>query len=208
MSLRFSHRWGLVLLSLGASFALGFLGIGNLLQASVLNPYVDASSYEEVTVAYHLKINDIVNAHLKKLTADGATPDVSYPGSPDNCSEDNVSTFCLAVRMNAEYDLFKAEMLKRTDEFEPLESGTYLDQAINADRSRGESIEREINNAALAMDLLLSGYNQIQVVYPVHRELGTLFQNLEAFRDELANTRDIVEKFPARFNDAVTLECQ
>ncbi len=208
MPLRFSHRWGLVLLSLGASFALGFLGVGGLLQASVLNPYVDAQSYEEVTVAYHLKINDMVNAHLKKLTAEGATPDVSYPGSPDNCSEDNVSTFCLAVRMNSEYDLFKTEMLKRTDEFEPLENGTYLDQAINADRSRGESIEREINNAALAMDLLLSGYNQIQVVYPVHRELGTLFQNLEAFRDELANTRDIVEKFPARFNDAVTLECQ
>ncbi len=163
---------------------------------------------EEVTVAYHLKINDMVNVHLKKLTAEGVTPDVSYPGSPDNCSEDNVSTFCLAVRMNAEYDLFKAEMLNRVDQFDVVENGTYLDQAIDADRSRGESIEREINNAALAMDLLLSGYNQIQVVYPVHRELGTLFQNLEAFRDELANTRDIVEKFPARFNDAVTLDCQ
>ena len=68
--------------------------------------------------------------------------------------------------------------------------------------------ESEITAARDSLDLTLAVYNQAQLIYPVHQSFVELQKSLEGFRDALADVRDVIEPYPGRFNDALTITCQ
>lgn len=210
---------------LAVSFILGVLipnTIAPSLRASVTsNPYSRAGQWEDAVVEYHIKANQITNEFLKVLTTE-EEPDVSFPGEPEGCGRDNVSTYCLAVQLNDELHLLERDLILRRSEIqlentilgddeggdEAAEPIFQIEEVIVANLTKTERIDNEIQSARDALELTLAVYNQAQLVYPIHREFEELIKNLEAYRDALAKLRTQIEGFPGKFNDATTPVCQ
>lgn len=176
---------------------------------SAINYGDDKYSLEEAVIAFHTQMNDIANGYIKKLLKT-KSPNVSYPAADDECESDNVSTFCLAVKLNAELKDFELEISGRKDDFkEPGDTAVYsLEEAAQSVAERRNFIANEIGSARETLDLTLATYNEIQNVYPIHKELVTLIKNLETYRSNLADIRNEIAIYPAKFNDATTIECK
>ncbi len=198
-----------------ALFGLAFAGgmfLPNLsgnLKASAIDYGDRKYSLEEAAIAFHTEMNDITNDYIKKLLKT-SSPNVSYPGEESKCESDNVSTYCLAVKLNAELTTFEKEIADRQDDFkEATDTSTYtIDEATQHIAERRNFIEDEINAARETLGLTLATYNEMQNVYPIHRELVALIKNLEKYRSNLADIRDKIAYYPAKFNDATTIECK
>jgi len=203
------------------AFAIGFIlprANPSFLKAdssSIADPYAN-STLEESIVAYHLKVNTITNAYLTLLL----DPDsaklgyVEYLADKTECSAKgpNVSTYCLAVVLDAELTQFENHITSKASQFD-LENGdfkevTTLEEAKQAADSQATLIQEQVSTAEDALDLNLAVYNQIQTVYPLHVELTALVDNLKAYRDNLAKLRDTLSPFPGKFNGATSSDCK
>ncbi len=197
-------------------FTLAFVGglflpkiAPNSVQASTFN-YGDTDySLEEAVIAFHTEMNKTTNTYLKKLVG-STSPNVEYVTDDANCGSDNVSTYCLAVVLNAELTQFETEISSRKDSFkEASDQSTYtLDEAIKNTADRRNFINQEIIDSRETLELTLATYNEVQNVYPMHKELVSLIKNLETYRSNLADVRSVIEYYPAKFNDATTIECK
>lgn len=181
----------------------------NSLQANSFDYADEDYTLEESVIAFHTEMNKTTNDYLKKLLA-SATPNVEFVIDGSDCSDDNVSTYCLAVDLNAELFKFENEIISRKDTFkEADDTSTYtIDDAVKNTADRRSFIDEEIVEARATLDLTLTTYNEIQNVYPMHRELVSLIKNLETYRSNLADVRSIIEYYPAKFNDATTIQCK
>lgn len=208
------------------AFVVGFLfprTYGPLLTSNSFG--VGDSIYDGLTLTegvkrFHLENNGIVNVFLEQLLdPDYATLGyVSYPpdleGSTEPNCEDNVSTFCLAVYLNYNLEEFEVFLQKNKDK---LNFGTAEDDSSNPitleDAFEEASAQRSLVDtqtllAEDTIDLTLAVYNQVQIVYPVHEEMLALIQNLDDYRGNLASVRDVIEKYPSKFNGASTAQCK
>lgn len=198
-----------------ALFGLAFAGgmfLPNLsgnLKASAIDYSDRKYSLEEAVIAFHTEMNGITNDFIKKLLS-RSSPNVSYPDDDSKCASDNLSTYCLALKLNMELTTFEKEISGRKDDFkEASDSSTYtIEEATQHVAERRNFIEDEINTARETLDLTLATYNEIQNVYPVHRQLVGLIKNLETYRSNLADIRNEIAFYPAKFNDATTIECK
>lgn len=181
----------------------------NSVQASTFDYDNTKYTLEESVIAFHTQMNKTTNDYLKKLLKT-ATPNVAFVIDGSECSDDNVSTYCLAVDLNAELLKFEKEIISRKEAFkEEEDTATYtIEDAVKNTGARRSFIDEEIIEARATLDLTLTTYNEIQSVYPMHRELVTLIKNLETYRSNLADVRSIVEYYPAKFNDATTIQCK
>lgn len=195
----------------GLTFAGGMLlpNLGGNLKTSVINYGDNKYTLEEAVIAFHTEMNDITNTYIKKLLKT-ASPNVSYPTDDSKCGSDNVSTYCLAVKLNAELRTFELEIANRKDDFKEVsDTATYtFEEATKNVAERRNFIQDEISAARQTLDLTLATYNEIQNVYPIHREFVSLIKNLETYRSNLADIRDEIAYYPAKFNDATTIECK
>jgi hypothetical protein len=199
---------------LALAFVLGFLlpnvnGLG--LQTSVTD-YSKSESIDAAIITYHVEVNDITNEFIKTLITE-KTPNVAHVLDSADCESGNVSTYCLAVRLNDELlglELYLTSRLGELAEVEEDEDEELndLEKAIAAAASQDYKITTELVAAQDSLDVLLNVYNQIQLVYPLHREFGVLFTSLEGFNKALANVRNEVEVFPSTFNDVTMVKCQ
>jgi hypothetical protein len=204
-----------------AAFALGFIvpyGNPALFKADLTDNYYEKYSkdysLEETIVAYHMLVNTSVNAMLGMLLdSSAAVPGyVAMPPSDDNCSETNVSTYCLAMKLNKELADFEQFASNKTTEHD-INGGEYdasqpLEEALSSARTETSTLKEQMDIAADALDLTLAVYNQIQIVYPMHKELNDLLLNLTAYNENLAEIRKIVELYPSKFNGASTIQCK
>lgn len=205
------------------AFFLGFLMPrlqGSALRADV-TAYDSFESLDAMIVTYHEQANSITNKYIEKLLAN-PKPDVLYPSSTDGCREDNLSTYCLAYSLNEELVAFEQALLNRKDTLEDLgaqieeaggEDGEStdvfsLEDALSQSIQQNFVIEEQIKAAEDALDLSLAVYNQIQVVYPLHKEMENLHKNLENFNEALALLRSTIDLYPSRFNGATTAQCK
>jgi hypothetical protein len=207
-----------------AAFALGFIvpysyGSSGLFKADALteNYYAEYSekySLEEAIVMYHMLVNTSVNAMLGMLLDDNAAAPgyVAMPPSDEECSDTNVSTYCLAVRLNKELADFEEFAGQKSTELD-ISGGEYsssqaLEEALSSARTETNTLKDQMAIAADALDLTLAVYNQIQIVYPMHKELEDLIINLQDYNNNLAKIRGIVELYPSKFNGASTIQCK
>ncbi len=175
--------------------------------ATQFDPY----SLEDAAVKYHQKADEIVDGFLERLITT-QNPDVTFVASEEGCSSSSASTYCLAAALNPLLDeyltyLNKQKSIVEADELD-FDSRTSLKDAFDASLTRETLIDTEILAAVETMDLTLAVYNQIQLVYPVHKEFEALVKSLQGFNNGLADIRNYVELFPGKFNDATTIECK
>jgi hypothetical protein len=201
------------------------LGDSSLLSADAVsldNKY-DDSQYlcvEQIMEQYHLNVNNLTNEYLDFLISggqeNGKDIDVSFVEA-SSCDGTNVSTFCLASVLNEELIQLEKALTDRADEIAVTcddegnpqeESALTLDEVFASSSARQSFIQNEMEAAEDALDMTLSVYNQVQLVWPLHQEMSVSIMELENFRDHLASVRKVTEKFPSRFNDATTLSCQ
>lgn len=185
------------------------------------NPYQEISdnstgedALEKALVAYHINTNKIVNDTLALLfDATIDVSEISMPPSGSNCEEENVSTYCLAVKLNDNLVQFEEFVASKksvgfdstSQEFTNIET---LNDAIKVAGQESIVLEDQLAIANDALDLTLAVYNQIQIVYPLHKELRKMLDNLMTYRSNLADIRNLVELFPSKFNGATTTQCK
>lgn len=203
------------------AFAAGFLlphTYGSLLLASVLDT---KSTYDGMTMTdairtYHVANTVIVDEFFLRplLDPDFATLGyVKYPDPETGC-EKNVSTYCLALALDENLVQFEIYLRKSQDalDFGTAEEGSEqplsLNDALQEATSQRTVVDQQILLAEESIDLTLAVYNQVQLVYPVHSEMLKLIGNLDDYRGNLGEIRDIVEKYPSKFNGASTAQCQ
>jgi len=207
------------------AFAIGFLvphSTGGFLLTDATEVPSDYDEYATVDLAmqaYHIYNNYVVNWYLDSLL----NPDqaqsgyVSYPPEDSECEAfgTNVSSYCLAVILNDNLKQYEIYLAKHKDELaaqtnaDGTDSGTItLDEALKSATEQRRTFEDQAKVSEDALDLTLALYNQVQIVYPVHKELDTLRSNLEDYLKNLANLRDVIEKYPSKFNGASTAQCK
>ena len=195
---------------------LSFLGLSNVtdFNAGEYAGFFDRSrTVEDSVVAFYLEANSITNEHLKLLTSDdegqAQARTLVPPQDPADCSALNVSTYCLASRLESLLYAFEIRLQNFSDDVDvsrlPRED---LEEAVALSISRQNLIDDEITFARDTLDLSLSVYNEAQLVYPVHREFVLLQENLIDYRRGLSQLRGELERYPGRFHDATTLSCK
>jgi hypothetical protein len=184
---------------------------GGNLSADILdNKYSDSKlSLEDVIVKYHLNVNDITNQYIETLITE-EDPIVLYPVNSEDCNEANVSSYCLSLILNDEFKDLEIALADRQEDVVPkgADLEARIDDAIKQSADRKLLINDELEVAKDTLDLTLETYNQIQLVYPLHKEFLTLIENLEDYRDNLGALRAVIDLFPSKFNDATTIHCQ
>ena len=198
------------------SFLIGVLmpaALGPTLKADVSsdNFFDGIDTVDEVVVVYHILANDSTNLALTLLT-DEEYQDYSSTDyvNPEYCSVSNVSTYCLAVSLNELLVHFEEKLRSMENDYD-VDANTdisSLNSAITQALYDREQIEIEIQAARDTLDLTLAVYNQIQTVYPLHKEMADLIGNMETYRDNLAAIRGQMELYPSRFNNATSATCK
>lgn len=194
---------------LGLAFLAGMLAPelrADYAQTSV-GTYGDDEVFEDDLIELHTTMNDITNEFLDNLFTEQELV-LEYPLDGEGCTEDNVSTYCLAVKLNDELYAFEESIVKaeRKKELEP--GTTNLEDAVTQSAARKNFIETELFAARETLELTLSVYNEVQNVFPTHKALLTTIVNLEDYRNNLAKIRDVIELYPGKFNDASTIQCK
>lgn len=205
-------KWFALAFVTGALFSFNY---GPNLSASITGAdqssiYDDYASMEEAIKAYHLANNVTVNEFLEKLLDPNLTDQVVYPGDDAECT-DNVSTYCLAVVLNTNLVQFEIYLQKNQNKFSDtlFEDGVIsLDDAFTVASSQRSTVDEQVLLSEQTLDLTLAVYNQVQLVYPVHKEMLNLIQNLDDYRGNLADIRNVLEKYPSKFNGASTAQCK
>lgn len=217
--MHYSVKW--LLLAFVAGFILprayGDFGLASSTDAS--SDYDEYETVDEALKAYHLATNTITNYYLENLMNEDAAQNgyVNFPPEDGTCEAmgSNVSTYCLAVILNDNLVEFEKYLLSHKNELDTSTSNTEdeaapvtLDEALQQATEQRRTFEDQKEAAEDALDLTLAIYNQVQVVYPIHKELLTTISDLEDYRSNLAAIRDIIEKYPSKFNGASTAQCK
>lgn len=200
------------------AFVAGFLlprSYGPNLSASILGPNIssfDGMSMTDAITEYHLRANRTVDSYLEiLLDPDLSDLVVSYPPDDSECAG-NVSTYCLGVTLNNNLMDFEIYLQKNQNSFsEDLfedDSIVSLNDALSVAARQRSTVDEQVALATDSIDLTLAVYNQVQLVYPVHKEMLTLIQNLDDYRSNLSKIRDVLEQYPSKFNGASTAQCK
>lgn len=175
------------------------------------NFFEGIETVDEVVVKYHLVANSYVNYYLTNVT-DEEIQDYSVTAyvADDECSNENLTTYCLSVIMNELLVDFELKLRSMEGEISfPTDQGTpSFSEAFSMALNDRAKIDREIQAARDSLDLTLAVYNQVQSVYPLHKELADLIGNMETYRDSLSAIRSKMELFPSRFNNATSPSCK
>ncbi|QQR54755.1 hypothetical protein IPG41_06240 [Candidatus Peregrinibacteria bacterium] len=191
------------------AFIVGFLFprlSASSVQSAAIN-YDAMENMDEMILAFHTDMNTTTNLYLERMF-ENPQPNVLYPAAASGCDDENLSTYCLAVVLNEKLLAFETAMLSRKDSLADLDGSVSSEEATQFANQQVLVVNEQLQNAEAALDLTLSTYNQVQMVYPLHLEMENFRANLENFRDNLAAVRDVVELYPSKFNGASTAQCK
>lgn len=177
------------------------------LQAATINPYdKEQLTLDQVKVLYHKRINDIFNSKLKLLKQGDKGSGTTKIPTADECSENNYSTFCLAMAVADEYEKYAEALRKRK---QTVSVGQEEGLAVIGILSAGQTIniDNELTQAKKALDMALDTYNEILPTYRMHEKFEKLIEALTKYNKKLSELRQEVEKLPAKFVDATTAKC-
>lgn len=173
-------------------------------------------SLRKAITLYHKDMNELFNDALEELlkkTPDD--PDVLPPLEGETCPTTNVSTYCVAMAAVDKFDAF-SRALQFTHspyfydpEFVDAEGGEVvtLGDVWGEQFSRSDLIDEQLALAEKTLDATLSVYSEVYLYYNLHTEYWNLINDLEKFRNGLADVRQQVEHYPHTFQNRTTTEC-
>lgn len=177
-------------------------------QAASTNPYEkEGSKYEEVKELYHKRVNDLFNSKLSLLKKGDKGSGTAEIPKGDNCSENNYSTFCLALAAAEEYQNYVVGLEKLKEVVDIPENDLSIANISSGVLSKRAEINNEIERSKKALDVALATYNELSGVYRQHLEYEELIKNLTKYNKKVIEFRKEVEKLPSKFVDATTAEC-
>lgn len=199
-------------LGLSIILALAVLTSGMLMGGAIAatsNPYDSADKkYEEVKELYHKRVNDLFNSKLKLLKTGPKGSGTAEIPKGDNCSENNYSTFCLALAVANEYDNYVIALEKQKNKIDiPEEGDIDITSLSTSTMNKNYEINNEIDRAKKALDVALATYNEMSATYQQHLEYEILIKNLTKYNKKVIEFREEVEKLPPKFIDATTTQC-
>lgn len=209
----------LVIIGLVAGITAAWPITGHTKEPTIINPdeiFTSNMTLDGVREAYHKAINATFNEAFKRITAGGANTKV--PEKETDCWFDteplNVSTYCVAMRTATIYEkyrdimTFRRSLLFTTEnpdlDFEFQKQSELLYNIYN----RADAIDKDLAASREALGTTLQAYKEFQYAYPMHKAYAETFKLLVKYRDFLAEIRAQIEKFPSKFIDASTSNCQ
>src|SRR3989339_1200746 len=144
------------------------------------------TSLNDLSAAHHKYMNDLFNSKVKKIK-DLSVITTETTADITSCSEDNISTYCLATQGSEE---LKAYILALKDfDSQGLAIDTQSNNSIqNYVYTQGETsevnISQEIDAAIESFDLALTLYDGYLKNYQMHKEYKKIIEDLEKYRDQ------------------------
>ncbi|MFC1647793.1 hypothetical protein ACFL10_02250, partial [Patescibacteria group bacterium] len=124
----------------------------------------------------------------------------------DECSENNYSTYCMAIAVADEYEKYAEALKSRRQYITPGEETDITKLGMQA-ISQGKEIENELTRSKQALDMALATYNEILPAYRMHLKYEKLIKALTKYNKKLSEFRKEVEKLPPKFIDVTTAKC-
>lgn len=176
--------------------------------AATTNPYEkEGAKYDEVKELYHKRVNDLFNSKLALMKKGDTGAGTAEIPTGDNCSENNYSTFCLAIAAAEEYENYVVGLQKLRSIVDIPENDLSIESISSGVIGKSAEIDNEIERAKKTLDVALATYNELSGVYRQHLEYEKLIQNLTKYNKKVIEFRKEVEKLPSKFVDASTAEC-
>lgn len=189
--------------------------------------FEDAGFFDLTMSLYHAGMNSYFNERMAKLVDfledDEINPfeDEKFkaPESYEDCDEDNVSSFCVAVFALDIYIAYveKLESLKsivetRTEEQLEASGEDYLIFENSAllfgyTSEKNQKIDEEIVDAKMVMEATVAAYNEFRLAYPLHKEYHKTITNLAFYQRYLTKVYRQAREFPLRFIDSTSSQC-
>lgn len=187
--------------------------------------------YYFVKMEYLSEMNSYFNEKITKLVEmiddDLDGPNYSPPVEGEECSEDNVSTYCVAMGALDRYDAYVATLdnvmsfVGPTDGdirlFLPLVGNStsvpMIDelnpaQVLGITSARNEAIRVEKGEALRLMDMAIGAYNEFRTAYPMHQKYDEIIVALTKYREALEEIRVDASKMPPKFMDSTSSSCK
>lgn len=178
-----------------------------LYASDAVNPYDNENlSIQEVEKAYHKRINEIFNAKLTLLKKGEDGNGTTEIPKNDECSENNYSTYCLAITVAKEYDQYEAALSKRKS-YVKIDEDVTIDQLSLKSISQRNEIVNELDRSQKALDIGIKTYDELFATYRMHLQYEKIIKSLTKYNKKLIEFRKEVEKLPGKFIDATTTQC-
>lgn len=163
---------------------------------------------EDAISAYHENVNEIFNDKLE-IMVEAEDPVTDPPSDDSPCTEENVSTYCVAEAAVAEYIAFLAGLDEHsTYAADASQTSSTLSEITESASSRIQIISLEEEYALKTLDTALAVYNEFQIMYPLHKEYQDIIKILESYNTALAEFRTTLAEWPSDFIDASTTDCK
>lgn len=166
-------------------------------------------------------MNKFFNDKIETMLAtDLSDPNSQPPPENGECSEKNVSTYCVAMAATDMYEAYVNTLNKVSAHVGPYEGDTdiampsfiaggnlNLSDILNLTGSRNELIADEKVEAGDILDMAIAAYNELRLAYPMHKKYQEILLKLTDFRNFLSDIRVKTAKLPGKFIDATSSSC-
>lgn len=179
--------------------------------------------------AYHEEMNDYFNEKLEKLVKivdenpDGFTQDKVFK-VPDNidvvndsldvvltkCGADNVSGYCVSMGALSRYMNYAKKLDQIGKSLPPVSQsgGATVSELLNRTNSRKEEVLTESKEARVVMEAAVQSYNEFMGAYPMHKKYEVIIVDLIRYKLALKTIKNKVTRFPSKFIDATSSQCE
>lgn len=191
------------------TLAISAIWSANMLYASdTVNPYDNEQlTIQEVEKAYHKRVNEIFNAKLTLLKQGEKGSGTTEIPKNNECSENNYSTYCLAITAAKEYDQYEVALSKRKAYVNITNENATLEEVSLMTISQHNEITNELDRAKKALDIGIKTYDELFAAYRMHLQYEKIIKSLTKYNTKLIEFRKEVEKLPGKFIDATTTQC-
>jgi hypothetical protein len=91
---------------------------------------------------------------------------------------------------------------------ENLPSNPTAENLLNQKSSRDSMIDKEYTEARTAMEATLMAYDEFRLAYPTHKKYTSVLNGMIKYKIALIKIRNQIVKFPGKFIDATSAECE
>lgn len=198
--------------------------------------YSGITEVEDFIVKYHDSLNDFLNEKMDVLMSGKGNEKIPKSKNFRNCEQNYTSTWCVSMTMLNEYYRLRTHLIEARNKLaqnlnaaqatarkklqerlkkepgrsiEALEkeiAPTYQD-LISAVQELDATIDRELEIAQQTLELAVAAYDELHIAWALHTKYLDLIDQLEDYRNAIAEIRDEVELFPFTFFNVQTTQC-